>query len=129
MGKIREVKRALRHKEWAEQIRECQSSGMHVKEWCRLKGINPNTYYQRLRVVREEILEHAEIEVPKIVPVCVSEGITGNTLTEITDPNRSDAPVSIPEKIVIRKDGMEIEIPQETSEKMILMLMRGLKQC
>lgn len=129
MGKIREVKKALRHKAWAEQIRECQSSGMHVKEWCRVKEINPNTYYQRLRVVREEILEHAEIEAQKIVPVCVSEAITGNTLTEITDQSRSEAPVTIPEKIVIRKEGMEIEVPQNTSEETILMLMRGLKQC
>ena len=129
MEKIREVKRVLRHKEWAEQIQECQSSGMHVKEWCRLKGINPNTYYQRLRVVREEILEHAEIEKQKIVPVCVSEAITGNTLTEVTDKSRNDASVSISEKIVIRKDGMEVEISQNTSEETILMLMRGLKQC
>ena len=129
MGKIREVKKALRHKEWAEQIQECQSSGMHVKEWCRLKGINSNTYYQRLRVVREEILEHAEIEKQKIVPVCVSEAITGNTLTEVTDKSRNDASVSISEKIVIRKDGMEVEISQNTSEETILMLMRGLKQC
>jgi len=129
MGKIREVKKALRHKEWAEQIQECQSSGMHVQEWCRLKGISPNTYYQRLRVIREEVLEHAEMQEQKIVPVCVSEAITRNPLTEVTDKSRSNAPVSASEKIIIRKDGMEIEIPQETSEKMILMLMKGLKQC
>ena len=129
MGKIREVKKALRHQEWAEQMQECQSSGMYVKEWCRQKGINPNTYYQRLRVVREEMLEHTEIEEQKIVPVCVSEAITGNTLTEVTDKRRNDAPVLISERIVLRKDGMEVEIPQNTSEETILMLMRGLKQC
>ena len=28
MPTIREVKTELRHKEWAEQIQECQSSGM-----------------------------------------------------------------------------------------------------
>ena len=90
---------------------------MYVKEWCRQKGINPDTYYQRLRVVREEMLEHAEIEEQKIVPVCVWEAITGNTLTEVTDKSRSDAPVSISEKIVIKKDGSDADERSETMLK------------
>lgn len=48
MATIREVKRELRHREWAEEIAECQSSGMKIKEWCRMKGISCNTYYRRL---------------------------------------------------------------------------------
>ena len=129
MEKIKERKKGLHHKAWAEQIQECQNSGMRVQEWCRRKGIHPNTYYQRLRVVRKEILEQTEEMEQKIVPVCVSEAIIGNTLTEVTDKSRRDTPILISEKIVIRKDGMEVEIPQNTSGETILMLMRGLKQC
>ena len=33
MPTIREVKTELRHREWAEQIQECQSSGMTVTAW------------------------------------------------------------------------------------------------
>jgi transposase len=39
MPTIREVKTELRHREWAEQIQECQSSGMTVTAWCKEKGM------------------------------------------------------------------------------------------
>ena len=50
MPTIREVKTELRHRKWAEQIQECQSSGMTVTAWCKEKGISQHTYYSRLNV-------------------------------------------------------------------------------
>ena len=61
MPTIREVKTELRHREWAEQIQECQSSGMTVTAWCKEKGISQHTYYSRLNVVRKELLKRAEL--------------------------------------------------------------------
>ena len=55
MPTIREVKTELRHREWAEQIQECQSSGMTVTAWCKEKGLSQHTYYSRLNVVRKEL--------------------------------------------------------------------------
>ena len=45
MATIGEVKKELRYREWAEEIAECQSSGMAVKEWCRMKGLNNQKIY------------------------------------------------------------------------------------
>ena len=56
MPTIREVKTELRHREWAEQIQKCQSSGMTVTAWCKEKGISQHTYYSRLNVMRKELL-------------------------------------------------------------------------
>ena len=56
MATIREVKKELRHREWAEEIAECQSSGMKIRNWCQMKGISCNTYYRRLQIVRTELL-------------------------------------------------------------------------
>lgn len=39
MATIKSVKKELRHRGWAEEIAECQSSGMKIKDWCRMKGI------------------------------------------------------------------------------------------
>lgn len=39
MATIKEVKREMRYREWAEEIAEYQNSGMKIKEWCRMKGI------------------------------------------------------------------------------------------
>ncbi len=43
MATIKEIKRELRYREWAEEIAECQSSGMKIKAWCQMKGISCNT--------------------------------------------------------------------------------------
>ncbi|ADU24060.1 hypothetical protein Rumal_3620 (plasmid) [Ruminococcus albus 7 = DSM 20455] len=34
MGRIREIKKQVRHKEWAAMVQECQTSGRNVEEWC-----------------------------------------------------------------------------------------------
>ncbi len=48
MPTIREVKTELRHREWAEQIQECQSSGMTVtalrKNFCKFKNCDKKRY-------------------------------------------------------------------------------------
>ena len=79
MPTIREVKTELRHREWAEQIQECQSSGMTVTAWCKEKGISQHTYYSRLNVVRKELLKRAELPLQQIVPLSVSQSITCTT--------------------------------------------------
>jgi hypothetical protein len=33
------------------------------------------------------------------------------------------------EKVMIRKNGIEIELPQNISEQMLLTLLRGLREC
>lgn len=57
MNKIAQVKSQLRLQKWAEQIDECQSSNMSVTDWCSANGIATNTYYYRLKKVREHTLE------------------------------------------------------------------------
>ena len=33
MGRIREIKKQVRHKEWAAMVSDCQASGKKVEEW------------------------------------------------------------------------------------------------
>lgn len=51
MATIREVKKELRHREWAEEIAECQSSGMKIRNWCRMKGISCQLGHQGRELV------------------------------------------------------------------------------
>ena len=74
MATIREVKKELRHREWAEEIAECQSSGMKIRNWCQMKGISCNTYYRRLQIVRTELLAQTEQSMQQI---CASELCNG----------------------------------------------------
>lgn len=79
MPTIREVKTELRHRERAERIQECQSSGMTVTAWCKEKGISQHTYYSRLNVVRKELLKRAGLPLQQIVPLSVSQSVTCTT--------------------------------------------------
>ena len=123
MATIREVKMELHRQEWAEDIAECQSSGMKIADWCRMKGISMNTYYRRLRAVRTALLEKSE---QSIVPLSIAaesmELETNPIVTPLT-------PVQKQDKVIIRKNGIEIELPHDTPEQMLLTLLRGLREC
>lgn len=125
MATIKQVKNELRHKRWAEEIAECQSSGMKINEWCQMKGISCNTYYRRLRVVRNEFLECSESPLREIVPLSI---VTTPTAEEVPVAAKK-SPDNKSEKVFIRKNGIEIELPQGTEEHMLLTLLRGLQQC
>ena len=105
MATKKEDKKELRHREWAKQIAECQSSGMKIKDWCKMKDISCNTYYRRLHVVKMERNEKAEQPMQKIVPLSIAEEVCGAAVPAASQPliiNKTR------ESIVMRKDGIEI---------------------
>ena len=120
MPTIGEVKTELRHREWAEQIQECQSSGMTVTAWCKEKGISQHTYYSRLNVVRKELLKRAELPLQQIVPLSVSQSVTCTAATIKTqciasgaEPEKAEP--AFAQKVIVRKDGIEVEMPPDIS--------------
>ena len=124
MGRIREIKKQVRHKEWAAMVQECQTSGKNVEEWCNENGINISTYYKRLNVIRTELIEESENQ--SIVPVSVSAAVSDASNSVIANAVKE---CSCEDKIMMRKNGIEIELPENVSADIILALLRGLKQC
>lgn len=119
MGKIREAKRAKMLKNWKEEVEAQVSSGLSVSEWCHANNIAPKNYYYHLRKVREFFLEFNEQQAEKQEIVSV---------TEINKPvpQIKTLPAA---NVVIRKDGMEVEIPENISPQMLKLLLQGLKSC
>ena len=124
MGRIREIKKQVRHKEWAAMVQECQASGKKVGDWCDENGINISTYYKRLYVVRSELIEESENQ--HIVPVSVSAAVSDASNSVIADTVKE---CSCEDKIMIRRNGIEIELPQNISGDIVLALLRGRSQC
>ena len=124
MGRIREIKKQVRHKEWAAMVQECQASGKKVGDWCDENGINISTYYKRLNVIRTELIEESENQ--SIVPVSVSAAVSDASNSVIADTVKE---CSCEDKIMIRRNGIEIELPQNISSDTIFALLRGLSQC
>ena len=50
-----EAKRRMKVKEWQEQVVACRNSGMSVREWCALNGVNTKTYYRHERTILDLI--------------------------------------------------------------------------
>ena len=73
-----EIKREASIPMWQERIRECRSSGMTVKAWCKQNGLTKQTYYaweklclQRVSSNQQEATENAII---KVVPEALPTG-------------------------------------------------------
>ena len=87
-GKIVAIKTEVREQNWETLISECQQSGLSVKEWCDQNGINPSTYYSRLRKLREKVCS-------EIIPI---EAPMAETISEIKITSREIA-ISLPSNI------------------------------
>ena len=67
----KEEKRELLHRQWEEQIAECESSNMPVKEWCAENGVNLNTFYARISALKKDKLKQSGQQTQEIVPLSV----------------------------------------------------------
>lgn len=117
MRRISEVKKEVRRQEWLAMVQACQSSGKPVKTWCRENGINMYTYYSRLKKLRTEVLEQAEVQ--NIVPVSIAEEIS-----TVSEAGKCESGT-----VVMRKKGLEVEIPESIGTEKMLVLLRGLLEC
>ncbi|MEE5994449.1 MAG: IS66 family insertion sequence element accessory protein TnpB [Oscillospiraceae bacterium] len=117
MKRISEVKKEVRRKEWLAMVQACQNSGKPVKTWCRENGINMYTYYSRLKKLRTEVLEQAEQQ--SIVPVSIAE-----EMSTVSEAEKRESGT-----VVMRKNGLEVEIPESMASEKMLVLLRGMLEC
>lgn len=112
MSKITQIKKSLQLSSWTEMIRDCNSSGKTVAQWCSESGINIKTYYYRQSRVRKAMMENYSKN--EIVPIDISPS----------------SPIDIPVKPVIRirKDNLELELSENISVENLSKILRAL-QC
>ena len=103
MENVIQVRNEYRKQQWAQIIRECQSSGLSNKEYCRQQGISEKSYYYWLRKLRSAAAEG----IPQIVEV--------------------EAP-AMEDKVHIRFRGAELMLPAETDVEAIAAVLRSLQQ-
>ena len=97
--------------EWSERIASCRNSGMSVREWCKVNGIPPSTYYNQQRKVFEASRSAAESgQKPQF--------------TEIRIPKESHTPAA-----TIRIGDMEADIYPGADEETIRTICLVLKSC
>ncbi len=127
----KEEKRELCRREWAERIAECESSNMSVREWCAANGMNVNTYYGRVAALKKDTAKTKKTPTQDIVPLSAVK-----EKPDVPSAVKSET-VAVPirklvhekERVILRKEDIEIILPPDISESMILLLLRGLKKC
>jgi len=77
------VARQYRLQQWADSIRECQSSALPVSVWCKQNQITESTYYYRLRVVREAMLLSEGKQEIVAIPNTLAESPTAQEVTVV----------------------------------------------
>ena len=104
MGNAIQVRNEYRKQQWRQIIRECQSSGLSNKEYCRQQGISEKSYYYWLRKLRSAAAE----SIPQIV--------------EVEPPSAEE------DKVYIRFRGAELALPAGTDVDAIAAVLRSLQQ-
>ena len=104
MENVIQVRNEYRKQQWAQIIRECQSSGLSNKEYCRQQGISEKSYYYWLRKLRSTAAE----SIPQIVEV--------------------EPTAAVEDKMYIRFRGAELALPAGTDVEAIAAVLGSLQQ-
>ena len=99
---IATIRQAVRLQEWSQLIEAQQASGLTIKQWCEENGIKPNTFYCRLKKIREQF-----IDAPTIVPLNVPQ-----------QQRQSE--------IRIGKNDLQISLPSDIDPETLLSLVKAL---
>jgi hypothetical protein len=127
--KVQNMKRQLRLREWASQVKECSQSGQSVKQWCMANGVNIKTYYNRLSKVREEMLEALENAKP-VTPSLSNIEATGLIRKPMQPPVFTPLPISprVKPAITVRMGSYAVEIEDGTNSSTIEHVLQAVSQ-
>ena len=106
MADVLAVRDEYRAQNWAMVIRECNSSGLSNREFCRQRGISEKSYYYWLRKLRSQM---AETAVPQLVQL-------------------EPAPVPLQDDMLqIQYRGAELKLPAGVDMDAVAALLRSIQ--
>ena len=130
---IYDVQNAAKLPIWQERVRECRTSGMSVKAWCKAQGLDFTTYYRREKKVLESVIptqkqEKAECEAPmlpapstQVMPSIVKVEISTDAV-EINDPPQGSAGT-----VMFSINGTVISVAEDVPEHFLRKLVGAVK--
>jgi len=116
MDKVTKVRKYIKREQWKTLIKDCQSSGMTVTDWCKTNGICEQTYYRNLKLLREELCESLP------VPVDVPEKPVTFKKLEVTSPLPNTQAA-----VIIRLPNATLEINEGASKQTVQAVLLALQ--
>lgn len=120
------MKQRRSDQEWQALIQEYSSSGLSAKAWCARKQIPVNTFYYRIRRLRQttdaQFRHSAKLseDTPEIVPLRISEGRPEVRNPEIESPAASS-------EIMLHFQGITVSISEQASFPLICSVIKALR--
>lgn len=108
MNKVTKVKQSLHKEKWIALIKDCQSSGMTIRDWCKQNDIKEQTYYRNLQKLRSEICEQLPVAVSKPEKPVVFQPLQVGTPIPDVKP-----------AVIIRRGDTTIEINSNASKETV----------
>ena len=124
MDDAKELTNQYRIEHWAAVIQDCVNSGKSAKDWCTENNILRDRYYYWLRKVKlatgKGPLTKIQVsDTPKIVP------FLPDSFTTVGAPCES---LLDPAAIIVRSNGLVLEIKNNATEAVIGRVLKVLKQ-
>ena len=116
---IGQLKEQVRYAEWARQYEEQKASGLSVTDWCKENGINPSTYYHRLRKIREVFCDKY------VEPIETREPFQFEKTSIVPLKN----PVVKADEITIEYGGIKMRVTGEISAEKLCAIIGVLRSC
>lgn len=102
---------------WAERVRQCRSSGMHVRVWCQEHGVKYSTYY----TWQKRVFNSLSTELPSS---------TANSIPVFAEIPQDFAPCTSKEIAATMKFGeVSVDFYANTSAEFLATFLRSLKSC
>ena len=125
-SKVKSLTAQYRYDKWVGIISERNASGLSIKDWCRQNNVNETSYYYWLKKIRHSIVESLDPDDQKdeitFVPM-LSQPKT-NELSHVKNvkANSTGQP-----EVIIKLGEITIEFGNQTSQELILNVLRGLR--
>ena len=131
---IYDVQNAAKLPIWQERVRECRTSGMSVKAWCKARGLDFTTYYRWEKKVLESVIptqrgakpdcEATALPMPVVQsqPSIVKVEISSSDVVRVDDP-----PQSATGTVTFSINGTVISVSEDVSEQFLRKLVEAAK--
>ena len=131
---IYDVQNAAKLPIWQERVRECRTSGMSVKAWCKAQGLDFTTYYRWEKKVLESVIptqretkpdcEATALPMPAVQsqPSIVKVEISSSDVVRIDDPPQGTAGT-----VTFSINGTVISVAEDVSSQFLRKLVEAVK--
>ena len=113
MAEVLALRSEYRLQQWAQVVRECNTSGLSNREYCRQHQIAEKTYYYWVRRLRQAAASQIEARTPTLVPL---------------DPAQQASRQETDDMLYIRFRGAELTLPGRTDMDTVAALLKSIQQ-